>query len=265
MAFTYVSTLARVRQACNQAGPTNVVDPDLMQCLAAVSTMIQTYMSRWIQVQERTETKWSNRSGISFLGGSPVRSVSNFEYCIGGTWSAIDPARNPSQVYVVDDNELHYPRLPDRTPLRITYTGGMAYSVDTSVESISAVTGTPTAGELFTSISGSTGKIVTFDSVAMTAAIQIATGGLSYGDILTGATSHATLAIGATIQESILSDYADIAKAADMQTAYMYQRRNSLGRTATTSGNGTTSFEKDYEILPGVKQILEFYDPQATI
>jgi hypothetical protein len=250
MAFAYISTLARVRQACNQAGPTNVVDPDLMQCLAAVSTVIQTYMTRWVQVHQRTDTN-----------GSPIRSISKFEYNCGGTWITFQP----TQYWWVDDNELHYPRLPAHTAMRITYVGGMAYSVDTSVESISAVTGTPSIGEAFTSISGSTGKIIAFDSVAMTATIQIATGGLSYGDILTGATSHATLTIGATIQESILSDYADLAKAADMQTAYMYQRRNSLGRTATTSGNGTTTFEKDYELLPGVKQILEFYDPQATI
>lgn len=260
MAFAYISTLARVRQACNQAAPSQA-DPDLMQCLAAVSTVIQTYMSRWVQVQQRTETKWSNNSRISFLAGSPIRSIVKFEHNQGNVWTTLDP----NQYYWVDDNELHYPRLPHGTPMRITYVGGMAYSVDTSVEGIASVSGVPTPGEAFTSISGSTGKILSFDSIGMTASIQVATGGMSYGDVLTGATSGAKLTLGATIQESILSNYADLAKAADMQSAYMYSRRNSLGRTATTSGNGTTTFEKDYELLPGVVRILEYYDPQASV
>jgi hypothetical protein len=265
MGFMYISTLARVRRACNQtavASPANPdLDGDLMQCLAAVSTAIQTYMSRWVQVQQRTEFKSANPSGVSFLDGAPVRSVVKFEFNDGGVWQTFDQ----SQYYLIDDNELHYPRLPRGTPMRVTYAGGMAYSVDTSIESVTSVAGTPATGEAFTTLTGATGKLVAFDSVGMTATIQIATGGISYGDILTGATSHAVFALGTTIQESVLSDFADLAKAADMQTAYLYQRRNSLGRTATTSGNGTTSFEKDYELLPGVIQILEYYDPQASI
>jgi hypothetical protein len=261
MSLMYLSTLARVRQACNLGVSTVAADPDLMQCLAAVSTAFQTYMSRWIQVTQYVEPKWANPSGISYLAGSPVRSISKFEYFNGGAWVTL----NPSQYYFVDENELHYPRLSNRTPLRITYIGGMAYSVDTSLEGLQSVTGTPTVGEAFTSVSGTTGKIVSFDPVGMTVSIQIATGGLTFQDVLTGSTSSANLTLGETIQESILSDYADLAKAADMQAAYMYSRRNSLGRTATTSGPGTITFEKDYALLPGVIQILEYYDPQAVI
>ena len=255
MGIFLLSTLARVRKLANQTGTAS--DDDLSSALSAASAAIISYMSREIKVDTYTESLWPNPSGISFLKGFPVRSLTSVSVSTGG--GSYNPL-TPPNYWLEDDNELHYPcRLPSRNPLKVSYVGGLVYSVDTSVESVSGVTGTPVPGSFVTG-SGVAGTLVSYDSVGSAATLQITFGALAIGDTVTG--TGWSFNLGATVQESLISDYPDLARACDMQAAYQFQRRNSLGRTAVTSGNGQTTFTEDYKLLPGVVQILEFYDPQ---
>ena len=251
-----LSTLDRVKRMANKSGTQD--DLDLSDCLSSASSMIQQIMSRPVEVKSRAESVWPTSSGIIFLKAWPVRSIASVEVSDGrGGYVAI-----PSSSYwLADGNELHIgTAIPFRRDLRITYTGGLAYSPDVSLYNVTGVTGTPTSN--FTTSAGATGKVVAYSAGAGTASIQCLSGSFREGDTMTNVGGTAwSLTLAAVVQESVISDCADLARACDMQAVYMHQRRNSLGRTSTTNG-GTTTFVDGYEILKGVKQIVDLYDPQ---
>lgn len=255
MGLMYLTTLERVRAALNRTGTAD--DAEIESDIVAASAMMQAYMSRGIHVEQRTETRWATASGVTFLQSWPVRSIASVNYrSASGSLIAV-----PSSGYwFCDGNELHLPRLAPRTPVEVTYTGGLAYSVDAPVYAVASSTGTPAPGA-FTSQRGASGTLTVYGSG--TATLKVTGGSFSSGDILTG--TGWTITLGDTVQESIFTDAPDLAKACEMQAAYMFQRRNSLGRTAVQSGNAQTTFQGDYDLLAGVKRILDLYDPQLVI
>ena len=248
-----LSTLDRVRAAVNKTvGAASAEDSDLLSCLGEASSVIQSLSSRGIHVESRVEARVSNPSGILFLKCYPVRAIASVEISDGrGGWT-------PSSFWLAGENELHYEAPRDRVPVRVTYTGGAAYSTDTSLETVASFTGTPTPGA-FTTQSGSTGSLVAYNSGAGTASVKCINGQFSEGDALTG--TGWTITLGATLQESILSDWPELAKACERQAAYSHQRKNSLGRTAVTAG-GTTTFTKDLDILDSVKKTIDLFSPK---
>ncbi len=258
MGIMLLTTLDRVRAAANIPSSNTTQDADLSAALVAASAAIQGIMSRPVSVERRTETRWATPSGIMFLKAFPVRSVESVTVAIGqGQYRTL----TAQEYWWCDGNELHLPVLKNRTPVNITYTGGIAYSVDTSLVSVASVTGAPTPGA-FTTSAGATGTLVAYDSGAGTASLKILSGALTSGAVVTG--TGWTITPGETLQESMISDANDLAKACEMQAVYIYQRRNSLGRTNVTAGNGMTTFQDDYDILKGVKRIVELYDPQLA-
>lgn len=248
-----LSTLDRVRAAVNKTvGTASAEDSDLLSCLGEASSVIQSLSSRGIHVESRVEARSSNPSGILFLKCYPVRSIASVEISDGrGGWTS-------SSFWLAGENELHYDAPRDRVAMRITYTGGAAYSTDTSLETAASFTGTPAPGTVTTQ-SGSTGSLVAYNSGVGTASIKCTNGQFSEGDVLTG--TSWTITLGATLQESILSGYPDLAKACERQAAYSHQRKNSLGRTAVTAG-GATTFSKDLDILDSVKKTIDLFSPK---
>jgi hypothetical protein len=246
-----LSTLDRVRAAVNKTvGAASAEDPDLLSCLGEASSVIQSLSSRGIHVESRVEARVSNPSGILFLKCYPVRAIASVEISDGrGGWA-------PASFWLAGENELHYEAPSGRPPMRITYTGGAAYSTDVSVETVASSTGSPAPGS-FTTQAGATGSLVSFGSGQCS--VRCITGQFSEGDILTG--TGWTITLGATVQESILSNWPDLAKACERQAAYSHQRKNSLGRTAVTAG-GTTTFTKDLDILDSVKKTIDLFSPK---
>lgn len=258
MGLMLMTTLDRVRAAANIPSNVTAHDADLMSALVAASAAIQGIMSRPVSVERRMETRWATPSGCMFLKAFPVRSIESVTVAIGqGQYRAL----SASEYWLSGENELHLPPLKNRAPVNITYTGGIAYSVDVSLVAVASVTGTPTPGA-FTTNAGATGTLLAYDAGAGTASLKIITGALTFGAVVTG--SGWTITPGETLQESMISDANDLAKACEMQAVYIYQRRNSLGRTGVTAGNGMTTFQDDYDILKGVKTIINLYDPQLV-
>jgi hypothetical protein len=253
MPLLMLTTLDRVRAAVNlKVGVANTEDSDLLSCIGEASSVIQGLSSRGINVESRVEARVSNPSGILFLKCYPVRSIASVEISDGrGGWTS-------SSFWLAGENELHYDAPRERVGMRITYTGGAAYSVDTSLETVASFTGTPAPGT-FTTQPGSTGSLVAYNSGAGTASIKCTSGQFSEGDVLTG--TGWTITLGATIQESILSDWPELAKAGERQAAYAHQRKNSLGRTAVTAG-GMTTFSKDLDILDSVAKTIDLFSPK---
>lgn len=246
-----LTTIERVKLMANKSGTQD--DLDLLSDVSAASAMMAKYMSRSIQVVSATESRWGNPSGILFLKNSPIRSIESITVSDGNGGRYVLPA---TDYWTEDDNEVHIKRLiPSRTAISIAYTGGMAYSTDVSVETVASSTGTPSGS--FTTSAGAAGEVVAVGTG--TISIKCHFGSFAIGDTLTG--TGWSVALGATVRESVLSDFPDLAKACDQQATFMHQRRNSLGRTSVTSG-GNTTFVGDYDLLPGVKRILELYDPQ---
>lgn len=258
MGLMLMTTLDRVRAAANIPSNVTAHDADLMSALVAASAAIQGIMSRPVSVERRMETRWATPSGFMFLKAFPVRSIESVAVAIGqGQYRTL----TPQEYWLADSNELHLPPIKNRTPVNITYTGGIAYSVDTSLVAVASITGTPTPGA-FTTNAGATGTLLAYDAGAGTASLKITHGALTFGAVVTGA--DWTITPGETLQESMISDANDLAKACEMQAVYIYQRRNSLGRTGVTAGNGMTTFQDDYDILKGVKTIINIYDPQLV-
>jgi hypothetical protein len=56
---------------------------------------------------------------------------------------------------------------------------------------------------------------------------------------------------------TFVTSYPDIAGAIDMQVAYHFSRRSSLGRTAESMGPGSVSYQGAMDWLPHVKTVLD--------
>lgn len=256
------TSLERLRAGANvatiAAGPSTSFDADLLSCGMAASAMMQNYVSRGIRIESRTESKLATPTGLIFLKSFPVASVESVQVADGmGGWRIL-PA---SGYWLADDNELHInSALPVRTRLSASYTGGMGAAKARFSVSVTSITGTPSNGSV-TAPGGVVGKIVSWSDKALVAIIETTSGVVDQGVTVTG--SGFSFVVVDSAQEVDLSGYRDLQKACEQQADYMYQRRNSLGRTSTTMG-GSTTFEADYDLLPGVKRILEFYDPQLV-
>lgn len=250
-----LTSLERVRSAANLT--VKSYDSDLLADLAAASAMIQAYMSRPLKVAAREETRWATPSGITFLKAFPVQSVASVLVADGlGGWRTLSPA----EFWWCDDNELHLvPAIRARAAIRITYTGGLAAPVLRFSATVASSTG-DIAAEVVTVTGGITGKIVSWDDKGGVAIIE-ASGDVAPGVTVTG--TAFSFVVAESSQDLDMSTARDLAKACEMQAVYMYQRRNSLGRTATTTG-GTTTFTGDYDLLPGVKRVCDLYDPQLV-
>lgn len=258
MGVLLLSTLSRVRRAVNKTGANSVDDAILLSDLASVSQTMQSYCSmRWHR-STYTETRSGNTNGILYLAAKPISSVSSVSVLYKGQ---LQPQTVQSAQYSwIDGNELHYSfsAMPlDR--VIVTYVGGLADSTATSTEAVTAYTGSVGSGDAFSSASAR-GTVTSFDASSMTAQITVTDGALSPGDVLS--TDTATLTLGDTVVPSILSDFPDLAEKCDEQTAYLYQRRNSPGRRTVQAANGQSTFEDSVKLLPGVIEVLEYYDHQ---
>ncbi len=75
--------------------------------------------------------------------------------------------------------------------------------------------------------------------------------GMVYEVVYTGGLAEDT--------DEVIASFPDLEEACKMQTAYLWQRHKSLGRTSMDLGGGSSSFVKDYDLLPGVRTILTRY------
>lgn len=250
------TSLDRVRSAANLT--VNSYDGELLSCLLAASAMMQGYMSRGIRIESRTESKWATPSGIAFLKAFPVSSVASVQVANGaGGWRTL----SASEYWLADDNELHIvPALKPRTPISIVYTGGLAAPTLRFTVIATSVTGTPEPGAVAAD-GGIVGTLISWSSAGV-AVISTTAGNISAGMTITGA--DFSFVVAESAQEVDLSGARDLQKACEQQAVYMHQRRNSLGRQATTTG-GTTTFTGDYDLLPGVKRVCDLYDPQLVV
>lgn len=262
MGILVLSTLERVRRAANKTGTVTSDDDLLLSALASASQAMQSYCSmQWARQSGIVETRACAPSGILMLRAKPVVSIASVQVLSRGQLTPRDLL--PTQFALFDGNELHYPGgLGPLDRVITTYDGGVAESTEVSTESVKSVTGTPTPGDAITS-STARASLVSFDGQAMTAKISVTDGTLSAGSTITGpGDTPWTMTLGDTLIPSIISDYCDLANACDQQACYIYQRRNTPGRKVVQSGQGNTTFEDSYQLLPGVKEILEYYDHQ---
>ena len=257
------TSLERLRAAANVASiasaPSTSFDADLLSCGMAASAMMQGYMSRGIRIESRAESKWATPSGVTFLKSFPVISIASVQVADGlGGWRTL----TTSEFWLCDDNEVHLNiSLKPRTPLQFVYTGGIGAGKARYSVSASSIVGAVGTGNV-ASLGGMVGKIVSWSDKGLVAVIETTSGEVPQGATVTG--SGFSFVVVDSAQEVDLSSARDLQKACEQQVVYMYQRRNSLGRTGTTMG-GTTTFEADYDLLPGVKRILDLYDPQLVI
>lgn len=263
MGILVLSTLERVRRAANKTGSVGNDDDLLLSALSAASQAMQSYCSmQWTRQSGIVETRACATSGILMLRAKPVVAIESVQILTRGQLSP--RVLSSTQYALFDGNELHYPSgLGPLDRVITTYEGGVAESTTTSTETVASYTGTPTAGDAITSATARA-SLVSFDSATMTAKISVTDGTLFAGDIITGPGSTPwTITLGETLVPSIISDYCDLANACDQQASYIYQRRNTPGRKTVVSGNGQgTTFEDSYKLLPGVIEILEYYDHQ---
>lgn len=223
---------------------------------------MQSYCSMQWHRSQQVETRACAPSGILMLRAWPVVSISSVQLLMRG--SLKPRPLQPSEYALFDDNELHYtPGLGPLDRIITAYMGGIADSTSISTEAMTAYTGTVVAGNSFASATAR-GTIASVDTTAMTVRVDVSDGTLFPGDILTSTTGGSawTITLGETIVPSIVSDYCDLANACDQQAVYIYQRRSTPGRKVVQSGQGSTTFEDSYKLLPGVIEILEYYDHQ---
>lgn len=230
--------------------------------IATVSEQIEEMCDIRIGVSALVE-RHSVAAGVrSIFPDSPIQSVTALRYDPQGTFFSFSELSNGNDFTVNPSREridLSAPwPMPYTSPtasFEVEYLGGIVYDTTETVYSATA-TGTPVPATVVTS-SGDEFQLIAWDSVNNLATFAAITGNFREGQTITG--TGWTLTLGAVVRASITNDHPMLERAALMQAAYLWERRKSAGRTSTTLGNGSTNYQGEYNILPGVTDLLTKY------
>lgn len=147
-----------------------------------------------------------------------------------------------------------WPSLPDVRCLEVIYVGGYAYSPNVTVYAATVSGTTPAAGD-YELADGRKLTVVGFADGNLT--FVPLSGSFRKGQSF--AISGATVTLGAPVRPSVINDHPALEMACLMQCAYEWERRKSMGRTATTIQGSETRYTAEYKLLPGVVEKLVKY------
>lgn len=252
-----LTTLTRAKAAC-VVGSTTDHDDRIRQLITSVSAMIETYLGRHIEEKSRTGI-YDVEPGqqLIFLRGYPVKTVTSYKEDISREFSgsAIDSSNYYTDAGRGAIDFDKYALLWGPGVFQAVYVGGMA---PTTIRM--TVAGTPsgsyTASEVVTD--GTLDGRGTFVSqTASSITFDVTSGTFGVGNTITGATSTRTTVITSITTEPLIHKFSDVVLAAELQIAYMWQRRNVVGTQTLSADGASISLElPSFELLPGVKALL---------
>lgn len=124
---------------------------------------------------------------------------------------------------------------------------------------VGTITNSFTVGDTVTGqTNGAVGTVVAIAAGNMS--VDVIDGKFEVGEVITNdKVPQASTSILTITQRPLIMDYADLVLAADMQSAFVFQRRNSLGiRSISMEGGSIQTFEK-VDLIPAVRSIIRRY------
>lgn len=232
--------------------------------ISAVSKQIENspYFGRYIEQKARTEDfDVEERQKIFALRGVPILATPtplayNDDDREFATGTEIDTdcyrINNNRGIFTFDDYDLS----AGAGVLRITYTGGLGLHSDRAIiTAVAGGTGAYTADEEVTGqTSGARGKYVSLSGVTLT--ISVLSGEFIAGEVVRGNTSTTVRTISAITQTPIVMAYPDIALACELQSMFVYKRRNDIGLGSESMQGSSISINKPLGLLPEVQELL---------
>lgn len=230
--------------------------------IATVSEQIEEMCDIRLGVASLTERHSVCAGARSIFPDSPIQSVTALRYDPQGTFfsfselsSGNDYTINPSRERIDLSAPWPMPYASPTASFEVEYLGGIVYDTAQAVYNATP-TGTPIP-ETVTTASGDEFQLIAWDAWDQTVTFASNSGNFREGQNITG--TGWTLELGSVVKASVTNDHPMLERAALMQAAYLWERRKSAGRTSSTLGNGATSYQGEYNILPGVADLLTKY------
>lgn len=238
-------------------------DTLLISLIATASGQIERYLNRHVLRTARTEQyRAEPMQRKIFLRGYPVASS-----------PALTLKYSPLRDFTVadDDDSLYYVNLEDGVveydfptnytgyanpgAFQVVYTGGMAASLQSLSAAISGTVGSISATDTVTGdTSGASGTVTAITATTIT--ITVLYGVFEAGETLTKSSGNTTV-LGTFTASPLCIAYPEIIEAANLQTAWLFQRREQVGLSSVSSEGVTVSLERTAKLLTGVVEMID--------
>lgn len=258
-----LTTLTRIKRLL----PVNTStqhDGLLTSLLATASAQIERHLNRHVLRTARTEQYLAEPlQRRIFLKGAPVVAS-----------PALQLRYSPSRDFTIDavDTSIYYVNLaegiieydlpaiytaPDRPgAFQVIATSGLAASLQSLSAAITP--GTPSLSAAEVATGGTSGASGTVSSITATAIVLAVTNGaFEEGETITGGTSAGTAVLGTFSATPLCIAYPEVVEACNLQTSWLFQRKDNLGMSSVSSEGYTISLEKSATLLKGVVEMLE--------
>lgn len=260
-----LTTLARVKNALG--GMTNIQAADeafIKGRIARLSALAEREMDRHAERKSRDELfNIEERQNRLFLKGFPITgTVDVFE----------DPDREFTSDDELDDDDYVVDKnsgvitlknnffAPGPQLVKVSYTGGMAKTVDRLEVTLTNLGGSLAAGQTVKGQdSEAKGTLKSIDTGTGKATIQVTEGDFEEGEEIQDVNQSNNKGTISTIDESpFIMKFADITDALTMQIIHEYQRRTNVGGESVTLA-GSISARDEVRLLREVKDVLRRY------
>lgn len=265
-----LSTLQRCLQASDLYTTsfeevTAQVRRDFARELANVSQIVERTSNAPIQVGTFTELLTGSGNPRLYPRYAPVHAILELQYdpmCLFG--DAGYTVLTQGVDYVLDDSQrrvnllMNFPAIYNTPgkPYRMRYVGGHAHNTEKTIYN-AVVTGTITPGK-YDQTNGYIVDVKAYDSILKTITFVPDIGVFDTGDTIECGTGNTAL-LGTVVEKSIINNYASLEDAVIKQVAYGYERRKSVGKHSTTSGNAQTTYMGEYQVLQILKDACDMF------
>jgi hypothetical protein len=241
----------------------------IIQWLPAISSLIETHMSRCVLLQSYTEYLDVLYHKLEYwLKAIPISSITSVYSDSRGLWAGGE-VQEVDWFTGQDDRSVILQRNLSWTwkkGLRVIYTGGLALHAVNSVYVTSGETGTPTAGQVVRGgTSGAVGYVIAYTSHSLTVEVYygmfIAGETLSFYADETYSSVISTAVYASATSLSLAETHPRIVLACEMQMRYAIKHMADF-ENSSTSKDGTTQRVHDPArsiLLPEVADILRDY------
>lgn len=275
-----LTTVARVKMWAPVNDQSTKFDGLLRGQISAISNRLENYLKRHIQIAVRTQQLYVEpMSRRYFLRAAPVYSTTGTEQKPGGASITVaanatityDPLRDfssdPEDVltYYIRNEEgniefdfpINYTGYRNPGAVKVTYYGGLAYTLDQLATTSLSHSGTISVGDTVTgSLSGAVGTVLAYTQDA-TITVRVLSGSFQVGENFVSGANTAVFTALTAVGEPLCMAYPELVEACNMEVAWWFQRRETMGLTNISNEGSTISMEKTGTLLQGVKDTIE--------
>lgn len=274
-----LSSLYRLRAYCAGESENPITDNVnnnrvLLNWLSAVSSQVEEFLSRGIQIKERIEYK-DIIYGVNefWIDSPPVIELSTVSYDTSGLWDGsgeseiTDPYIGSNNDSIVLGTDLG---IQIKKGIQIVYTGGMAYHAVNSTFNMAASRTWTTGRYVKGSSSGAVGQIVSSSSLQLV--LQNLYGVFEADETITeytdeDCTTATSPAVSTTIssisKQSLAEAYPAIVTAVEAQVRFYWNHMTNFENTGTDKEGNTirikTRHTRNYPFLDEVYDLLSPY------